>query len=189
VVDTVVGYTGYPSAPNDKLPPTYDDVCFGRNWVEGVRVVYDDSKLGYEELLDAFFEAQEPKVGSRQYSSIIFAGDEEQQRRAQRWLDAAVSRDERRSKDGLPASVTSIEPASDFYRAESYHQRYWQKFRPRAAALLALAAVASGALDGILPEEAAQLHRQVRTVANAVVLLGCAYVTIERFVDRKVVKL
>ena len=50
VIDTVAGYTGNPSATK---APTYDSVCFSPNWVEGVRVQYDDEKISYSELLDA----------------------------------------------------------------------------------------------------------------------------------------
>ena len=66
VIDTVVGYSG---SPKSEPAPTYDSVCYSRDWVEGVRVRYDDDLHSFESLLDAFFEAQEPKLGSRQYGS------------------------------------------------------------------------------------------------------------------------
>jgi methionine-S-sulfoxide reductase len=179
VLDTVAGYTGNPSADN---APNYDSVCFGRNWVEGVRVMYDDSKVSYEQLLYAFFEAQEPKLGSRQYASIIFPHDDEQEQVAKEWMDKGI-RENRVSKDGVPLEITQVEPLSPFYQAEGYHQRYWQKQRPRFAAGIALLAVASGILDSLVPEV---YQSTLHTAANGAVLLGCAYVVLERKIDAKV---
>ena len=110
VVDTVAGYTGNANA--DK-PPTYDNVCFGREWVEGVRVTYDDEKISYQELLEAFFEAQNPKYGSRQYASVIFPHDEEQQMIANEWIETNKSR---QRKDGWTPGYTTIEPLTKFSR-------------------------------------------------------------------------
>ena len=62
VLATTAGYTG---APSNKPPPTYDAVCFGNDWVEAVRVVYDDEVIPYDKLLDDFFQYQKPQY-SRQ---------------------------------------------------------------------------------------------------------------------------
>lgn len=182
VLDTVAGYTGNPSA---EKAPDYDNVCFGRNWVEGVRVVYDDSKVSYEQLLDAFFEAQEPKLGSRQYASIIFPHDDEQKQVAKEWIENGI-REKKVRKDGVPVEMTKVEPLSPFYQAEGYHQRYWQKQRPRFAAGIALLAVASGIVDSLVPEV---YQSTLHTAANGAVLLGCAYVVLERKIDAKVEQL
>lgn len=182
VLDTVVGYTGKPSAAK---PPSYDAVCFSRDWVEGVRVTYDDSKVAYRELLDAFFEAQEPKLGSRQYASIIFPHDNEQKEVAEEWVDSGI-REKRVRPDGVPVAITQVEDLSPFYRAEGYHQRYWQKQRPRFAIGGALLAISSGLVDSIVPEA---YHSLLHSGANGAVLIGCAYVLLERVVDTKVVKL
>ncbi|KAL7576004.1 hypothetical protein ACA910_000791 [Epithemia clementina (nom. ined.)] len=181
VINTIVGYTG---VPNTNEPPTYDTVCFSRNWVEGVRVIYDDDQITYPQLLNAFFESQEPKVvGSRQYASIIFPHNPEQEQLARQWLDDNVHI--RRARDGLPARITQIEPLSPFYRAENYHQEYWQKTRPRVALLVVLTAIASGLLDSITPMV---WQSQVHTVANAIALAGMIYVIAERKLDTKVVE-
>jgi methionine-S-sulfoxide reductase len=182
VLDTVAGYTGNPLA---EKAPDYDNVCFGRNWVEGVRVVYDDSKVSYEHLLDAFFEAQEPKLGSRQYASIIFPHDDEQEQVAKEWIENGI-REKKVRKDGVPIEMTKVEPLSPFYQAEGYHQRYWQKQRPRFAAGIALLAVASGIVDSLVPEV---YQSTLHTTANGAVLLGCAYVVLERKIDAKVEQL
>lgn len=182
VLDTIVGYTGNPSA---ETAPTYDTVCFGRDWVEGVFVVYDDSKVTYEQLLDAFFEAQEPQLGSRQYASIIFPHTEEQQWIAKKWMEK-LKREKKIRNDGISVECTQIEPCSPFYQAEGYHQRYWQKQRPRFATAIALLAIASGFFDPIVPEA---YHSILHTAANGAVLLGCAYIVLERKMDAEVVKL
>lgn len=184
VTETIVGYTGNPEAGN--VAPTYAEVCFGRQWVEGVRVEYDDEKVSYQQLLDAFFEAQEPQPGSRQYASKIFPHDEEQRKIAKEWLKIGTREDRRRSKDGIPVAVTQLEPLSPFFAAEGYHQRYWQKFRPRIAACILLLVISSGRFDSLLPVD---LQSSLHTAANAAVLLGCAYVVLERSIDTKVVEI
>jgi peptide methionine sulfoxide reductase MsrA len=72
--------------------PTHDNACFGQKWVEGVRVIYDDDKISYEELSEAFFVTQNPKMGSRQHASIIFSHDAEQDQIAKNWIQENVSR-------------------------------------------------------------------------------------------------
>lgn len=180
VLDTVAGYTGNPSATD---PPSYDNVCFGRQWVEGVRVYYDDEKVGYEQLLEAFFEAQEPKMGSRQYASIIFPHDEDQKKIAAEWL----TREEDRTRpDGFSVGFTQMEELTRFFQAEGYHQRYWAKQRPRFAAIAGLIALSSGSIDSYVP---AALISSLHTGAETLTLAACAYVTLERVVDAKVVEI
>jgi len=181
VLDTVCGYTGKADVTT---PPTYDDVCFGRKWVEAVRVEYDEEKLTYHQLLDAFFEAQVPKVGSRQYGSIIFPHDDNQDRAAQEWLQQNSNRV--RASDGLTTAITQVEARTPFFRAEQYHQRYWQKMRPRIAGMVGLLAVSTGILDGLTPGE---LQSSVHTGANSIVLLGMLLVLLERKIDTKTVEL
>ena len=180
VIDTVVGYTGKQSTE----APSYDSVCFSREWVEGVRVIYDDSLLSYEQLLDAFFQCQEPAFGgSRQYASFIFPHNPEQERTAQAWLQQNA---ETVRKDGVPARLTQMEPLLSFYQAENYHQRYWQKMRPRIAFVMGLLAVSAGVLDGATP---AGWQSSVHTGANAIALLGMLWVLLERKIDTKTVEL
>jgi methionine-S-sulfoxide reductase len=181
VLDTIVGYTGGTDATT---APSYESVCLGQSrWVEGVRVQYDDEQITYEMLLDGFFESQEPKQGSRQYASIIFPHDEEQDRVAQKWLREAHARFR---SDGVYAGMTTIEPLSTFFKAEGYHQRYWQKMRPRIGAILALVALSSGTLDTVVPDS---LQNSLHAVANGAGLFGCAYLMLERKLDARVVKI
>jgi methionine-S-sulfoxide reductase len=180
VIDTVAGYTGNPSA---KKAPSYESVCYGQTWVEGVRVTYDDDKLSYQQLLEKMFEAQKPKIGSRQYASIIFPHDEEQEQIATQYLEENTSKQQ---KDGWLPAWTAIEPLSKFYKAEGYHQRYWQKQRPRFAVIIGLLAVATGILDPLVP---VAFQKMVETGANGLVLALGIYIASERFFDSEVVEL
>lgn len=182
VVDTVVGYTG---AISDDRPPTYDRVCYGREWVEGVRVVYDDDILSYEDLLNSFFSLQKSVVGSRQYGSFIFPMDEEQNRTAKTWLGTAL-KEELVSKDGFSARHTQIEDATRFFRAEEYHQNYWPKMRSRIAVGVLLLALASGLGNNVVPPE---YSSQFNTCVNGLYLAGVIYTYLERKLDTKVAEL
>jgi peptide-methionine (S)-S-oxide reductase len=180
VIDTVVGYTGKLDATT---PPTYESVCYGRDWVEAVRVIYDDDKISYQQLLDAMFEVQKPKLGSRQYSSIVFTHDEKQQTLSQIWVEQNSGR---QRHDGWRAEWTAVEPLSKFFQAEGYHQRYWQKQRPRFAIMLGLLVISTGLLNSVLPVD---LQSTIETAANAsVVAIGLATI-LERFWDAKVIEI
>ena len=125
VVDTAVGYLG-----GTLSNPTYEDVCTDQTGhAEVVQVTFDPSKVSYEQLLNVFWEMHDPTTLNRQgpdigtqYRSAIFFHSPEQEAIAQK------------SKAGVEASgrfrrpiVTEITPASTFYRAEEYHQRYLEK--------------------------------------------------------------
>ncbi len=125
VLDTAVGYSG------GRLEnPTYEDVCSGRTGhAETVEVEYDPSRVSYEQLVDAFWENHDPTTLNRQgpdvgeqYRSAIFFHTPEQQ------AAAAASKEklEKSGKYNRPI-VTQIQPASKFFRAEEYHQRYLEK--------------------------------------------------------------
>ena len=191
VIDAVAGYTGRPDYAKVE-GPKYDNVCFGRGWVEAVRVTYDDDVVSYDGLLDAFFQAQEPKPGSRQYASVIFPFDKEQMRSATDWLEEGKRKDLRREKDGLSVAYTTIEAPSRFFMAEGYHQKYWEKWRVRFVIGPALLAVASGALTQFLPVEdgiITGLADKIETTANGVLVAGGLAAVLERYFDTKVVEL
>jgi peptide-methionine (S)-S-oxide reductase len=127
VVSTQVGYAGG-FTPN----PYYEEVCTGKTGhTEIVRVVYDPTRITYEELLRIFWESHDPTQGMRQgndhgtqYRSAIFTYTEAQTRAA------AVSRDAyqvRLGAAGFGAITTEIGPAPEFWYAEDYHQQYLHK--------------------------------------------------------------
>ncbi len=125
VVDAAVGYTG-----GHTENPTYKEVCTDTTGhAEAVEVEFDPDRVSYEELLEVFWTAHDPTQLNRQgpdfgkqYRSAIFFHSPEQEEAA------------KRSKEKLDASgrlsrpiVTEIVPASTFWRAEEYHQRYLEK--------------------------------------------------------------
>jgi peptide-methionine (S)-S-oxide reductase len=125
VKSTVVGYSG---GSHDN--PTYQDVCSGRTGhAEVVEVEYDPAEVGYERLLDVFWDNHDPTTLNRQgpdvgaqYRSAIFYLDPEQQAAAL----ASKAKLDRSGRFRRPI-VTEITPASHFYRAEEYHQQYLAK--------------------------------------------------------------
>jgi len=116
VYTTAVGYAAG-STPN----PTYREVCTGMTGhAEAVLVVFDPTKISYDELLKVFWENHDPTQGMRQgndvgtqYRSGIYFFDEAQRRQ----LDGA----------GYGRITTEILPAPEFYYAEDYHQQYLAK--------------------------------------------------------------
>jgi peptide-methionine (S)-S-oxide reductase len=110
--------------------PSYEDVCTGRTGhAEVVEVTFDPTQVSYEDLVDVFFTKHDPTTLNRQgpdrgtqYRSAIFYHDEEQRRAA----EAAKERWNRSGRWRSPV-VTEVTPASTFYRAEEYHQRYLEK--------------------------------------------------------------
>ena len=127
VLDAAVGYAGG-SAEN----PTYRQVCSGgTGHAETVLVKFDPAVTSYEELLDVFWRLHDPTQVNRQgpdvgtqYRSAIFYFDEEQKRAA----EGSKARLERSGKLGRQIA-TEVSPAATFYRAEEYHQQYYEKRR------------------------------------------------------------
>ena len=115
------GYTGG-TTPD----PTYKQVCGGdTGHAEAIRITYDPDQISFDELLDIFFATHDPTQLNRQgndigtqYRSAIFPENAEQEAKAQ----AAIAR-ANAEHDGRV--VTTIEPKSQWYPAEDYHQDYW----------------------------------------------------------------
>ncbi len=124
-VSTQVGYTGG-SLDN----PTYEDVCSDKTGhAEAVEVTFDPQKNSYQKLLEIFwrihdptqFNRQGPDVGS-QYRSVIFYHNAKQKK-------LALSSLAREQKKHAKPIATKIIPASKFWRAEEYHQNYYEKHK------------------------------------------------------------
>ena len=175
VVDTRCGYAGA-TFPDAK--PDYNSVCGGDGNVECVRVTYDASVVDYEAVLDAAFAAAKPVLGSRQYAPIVFASDEAEAERAAAWVAQGGKRD-----DGLERRQFAVETTDTFWLAEGYHQEYWQKWRPRYAALFSLVALqyADSKLDFLPP--AADAACTALAVGIGLLFLG------ERVLDSETTKL
>jgi peptide-methionine (S)-S-oxide reductase len=126
VVATRVGYTG-----GTKPDPTYKEVCSGQTGhAEAVEVTYDAERVSYDELLDIFWAKHNPTTRNRQgldigaqYRSAIFFHSPEQEAAARASRDAVAAR----LRLPWQRIVTEITPASAFYPAEEYHQRYLEK--------------------------------------------------------------
>ncbi len=125
VVEVASGYSG-----GHTENPTYGDVCSGATGhAEVIEVEYDPSKVSYEELLELFWKEHDPTQLNRQgpdvgtqYRSAIFFTTPEQETAAH----ASKEKAQERFKKPI---VTEIKSASEFYRAEEYHQRYFEKNR------------------------------------------------------------
>src|SRR6201992_1369521 len=125
VSDAVSGYAGGTSER-----PTYKQVCAGyTNHAEVWEVTFDPAKVSYASLVDLFFKMHNPTQMNRQgpdvgtqYRSVIFTHGDEQARVAREELAKATASG--RYKQPV---VTTIEPAQTFWRAEDYHQDYFEK--------------------------------------------------------------
>jgi peptide-methionine (S)-S-oxide reductase len=125
VTETAVGYMG-----GHLENPGYQAVCTDRTGhAEVVQIQFDPSQIDYERLLEMFWQLHDPTTLNRQgpdvgtqYRSAVFYHDQAQQA-------AAASMKERLQASGRfrRPIVTEITPASTFWRAEEYHQKYFQK--------------------------------------------------------------
>ncbi len=125
VIDTKVGYTG-----GHVAKPTYQMVCTDTTGhAEAVRVRFSPEEISYEDLLREFWAMHDPTTLNRQgpdygsqYRSAIFYHNDEQKQAAEKMLAEL-----QQTKQFRHAIVTEILPASEFYEAEEYHQKYYQK--------------------------------------------------------------
>lgn len=125
VVETEVGYAG-----GHTQDPTYKEVCTDKTGhAEVVHLWYDPFLVSYEYVLNNFWENHDPTTMNRQgpdigsqYRSIIFYYDDDQR------VAAEKSKEElSKSKKFMNPVVTEIVSASKFYKAEDYHQKYFEK--------------------------------------------------------------
>jgi peptide-methionine (S)-S-oxide reductase len=123
VLKVTSGYSG-----GHVVNPTYEQVCDkNTGHAEVVQIVYDPTKVTFDELLEVFWKTHDPTTLNRQgndvgpqYRSVIFYHDNEQKQRAEHYkteLDKSGSWDNK--------VVTAIEPYKNFYTAENYHQNYY----------------------------------------------------------------
>jgi peptide-methionine (S)-S-oxide reductase len=121
----VSGYAG-----GDNANPNYRQVCSGTtNHAEVVEVTFDPAKVSYEKLVDLFFKMHDPTTLNRQgpdvgtqYRSAIFANSPEQAAIAKAKIAELTA-----AKKFPRPIVTTVEGAAQFWPAEDYHQRYFEK--------------------------------------------------------------
>jgi peptide-methionine (S)-S-oxide reductase len=124
VKSTRVGYTG-----GNLMNPTYEDVCTDRTGhAEAIQLKYDPKEISYKELLELFWSMHNPTTKNRQgpdigtqYRSAIFYHTLEQEKIAK---ELKKELDNSKYQNNI---VTEIVPASEFFLAEEYHQKYYQK--------------------------------------------------------------
>jgi len=125
VIDAAAGYSG------GRLPhPTYEQVSTGRTGhAEVVQVIFDPQIITYREILEVFFSIHDPTTLNRQgadtgpqYRSILLYHSERQKQTA--W--EVIGELERQGVFARPI-VTQVVPFEAFYRAEEYHQEYFEK--------------------------------------------------------------
>ena len=125
VTDAAAGYTG-----GTRDNPTYEDVCSDTTGhAEAVQVEFDPAQVSYDDLLALFWRMHDPTTPNRQgpdvgsqYRSAIFFHTPEQEKAAR----ASKAKQGESGRHRRPI-VTEITPASRFWRAEEYHQRYNEK--------------------------------------------------------------
>lgn len=123
IVKSVSGYAG-----GHTSNPTYEEICgHGTGHAEVIQVEFDPAVITYDQVLRIFFESHDPTTLNRQgadegdqYRSVIFYHNEEQGRAAARAKAAAQAH----YQDPI---VTEIGPLKKFWRAESYHQDYFNQ--------------------------------------------------------------
>ena len=118
--------SGYSGGKVDN--PTYRQVCSGTTGhAECLNIIYDPSKISFDDLLEVFWQTHDPTTLNRQgndigtqYRSVIFYHNQEQKDKAEKYKAAL-------DKSGAWDNpiVTSLEPMSKFYPAEDYHQNYY----------------------------------------------------------------
>jgi len=125
VISTTVGYSG-----GNTKNPTYEEVCADKTGhAESVLIEFNPELITYEKLLELFWSIHDPTTLNRQgpdigsqYRSIVFYHSEEQKNMAI-YIKDKLEKSKRFSRK----IVTEIIPSTVFYKAEEYHQKYFQK--------------------------------------------------------------
>ena len=125
VEQVISGYSG-----GEVENPTYEAVCTGlTGHAEVVEVFFDSQEIGIKKILEIFFSIHDPTTLNRQgpdigsqYRSVIFFKDEEQKKVAKQLIEEI----DEKSSWSSPV-VTKVEPAENFYVAEDYHQKYYER--------------------------------------------------------------
>jgi len=125
VISVVSGYSG-----GNVANPTYEQIGTGATGhAECLNIIYDTTKVSYDELLEIFWQTHDPTTLNRQgndvgpqYRSVIFYRNQQQKETAEKYKSEL-------DKSGAFSNpiVTTLEPMSVFYKAENYHQNYYNQ--------------------------------------------------------------
>ncbi len=118
--------SGYAGGKNKN--PTYEQVCMGNTGhAEVIKIAYDPGQISFRDLMTVFFATHDPTTLNRQgndagtqYRSAIFYADDKQKDEA-----AAFMKELDEAKTFKNSIVTTLEPLTEFYPAEGYHQKYY----------------------------------------------------------------
>ena len=146
VQSVVSGYAG-----GSTKNPTYEQVCMGTTGhAEVIKIDFDPTQVSFRDLMTVFFATHDPTTLNRQgndagtqYRSAIFYADESQKAEA-----AAFIKDLDEAKTFKNSIVTTLEPLTDFYPAEDYHQKFYANnpYQPYCQYLI--------------PQKLSKLHKQ-----------------------------
>ncbi|MFY9223455.1 MAG: peptide-methionine (S)-S-oxide reductase MsrA [Blastocatellia bacterium] len=119
IVSTCVGYSG-----GFLENPSYEDVCNGRSGhTEVIEIKYDTTQISLQEILNLFWDNHNPTYKNKaQYKSVIFYFTPEQKNLAEN-LKEQLAKSQKYNNE----IRTDILPAQTFYKAEEYHQKYYEK--------------------------------------------------------------
>lgn len=127
VTSVTSGYPGGKDPPAGGLNPTYEEVCSGQTGhAEAVQIEFDPKIISFEKIIEVFFKLHDPTTLNRQgadvdtqYRSVIFYHNQKQKETAEKVK--AEKSDEYSGK-----IVTEIVPFTAFYKAEAYHQNFYE---------------------------------------------------------------
>ncbi|KIA99780.1 MULTISPECIES: peptide-methionine (S)-S-oxide reductase MsrA [unclassified Flavobacterium] len=123
VKSVVSGFSG-----GKTINPSYEEVSTGKTgFAEVVQITYDKNVTNLDEIFKVFFTVHDPTTLNRQgadvgtqYRSVIFYKNEEQKNAANNIINAL-----KKAKVYNDPIVTAVEPFTKFYKAEDYHQNYY----------------------------------------------------------------
>ena len=125
VISVVSGYSG-----GNVQNPTYEQIGSGvTGHAECLNIIYDTTKVSYDELLEIFWQTHDPTTLNRQgndvgpqYRSVIFYRNPQQKAIAEKY------KEELNKSGAFPRPiVTALEPMKKFFKAENYHQNYYNE--------------------------------------------------------------
>lgn len=125
VKSVVSGYIG-----GKTINPTYKEICGGdTGHAEAIQITYDSNEISFGELLEVFFATHDPTTLNRQgndvgtqYRSEIFYHDEMQKEISEEYISLMSN-----ENTFGQAIVTQVSPISTFYKAEEYHNNYYNE--------------------------------------------------------------
>jgi len=123
VKSVISGYAG-----GTTKNPSYEQVCSGRTGhAEAIKIEFDPAEISFRDLMTVFFATHDPTTLNRQgndvgtqYRSAIFFADEQQKTEA-----TALIKELEETKTFNNTIVTTLEPLTEFYPAEDYHQKFY----------------------------------------------------------------